>query len=132
MSSDGNRTDRSLLACIRVGLSENEEATLKRILAHGTVDGVIITNQQGQPQYTTLDNNLTYALSSKLLSFAAMADSIVRDIDPTDSLITVRLRTREKEMMIATAPEGINVIAIQRMSSPLAQGHPVNDYNDSY
>lgn len=64
-----------------------------------------------------MDNNVTFLISSKLLFLANKARQVVRDFDPTDNLITFRLRTRSKEMMTVTPGDGMQVIAIQKVQS---------------
>ena len=113
-------------------LLPNDEATLKRILAHPTLEGIIITNEQGQFQFTTLDNNQTFLITSKLLSFAALAQSIIRDLHPNDSLLTCRLRTREKEMMVVTPPDAMKIIAIQKLNPVPLTIHQDSEFNDSF
>jgi hypothetical protein len=118
----------------KTGLLPTEEATLKRLLAHPTVEGVILTNKEGQLQYTSLDHNVTFFITSKLLSFADMARATIRDIDPTDNLITFRLRTREKEMMVVAPDDGMQVIAIQKVntSTSLTIRKTDSEYNDNF
>jgi len=102
------------------------------LLAHSTVEGIILANDQGQPEYTSLDNNLTFLLTSKLFSFTDMARSTIRDIDPTDNLLTLRLRTREKEMMVVAPEGGMQIIAIQKINSPSAIIQQIEEeYNDN-
>ena len=100
-----------------IDLLPAEEATVKRLLANPTVEGIIITNEQGQLQYTSLDNNVTFPISSKLLFLSKKARETIRDLDPTDNLITFRLRTQSKEMMTVTPDDGIQIIAIQKIHS---------------
>ncbi|CAF0770160.1 unnamed protein product [Rotaria sordida] len=116
-------------------LSPIEEAILKRILTNQTVEGVIVTNEDRQLQYTSLDNNITFFISSKLLSFADIVRSTIRDIDPTDDLLTFRLQTRHKEMMVVTPNDGMQVIAIQKINlssstSPKQQND--KEHNDNF
>ncbi|CAF0813566.1 unnamed protein product [Rotaria sordida] len=116
-------------------LSPIEEAILKRILTNQTVEGVIVTNEDRQLQYTSLDNNITFFISSKLLSFADIVRSTIRDIDPTDDLLTFRLQTRHKEMMVVTPNDGMQVIAIQKInlsSSTSAKQQNDKEHNDSF
>jgi hypothetical protein len=98
-----------------IDLLPTDLATIKRLLKNPTVEGIILTDEQGQLQYTSLDNNVTFLISSKLLFCANKARETVRDFDPTDDLITLRLRTRSKEMMIVTPEDGMQVIAIQKI-----------------
>jgi dynein light chain roadblock-type len=110
-----------------------EEATLKRILSQPSVEGIILTNEEGQLQYTSLDNNVTFLITSKLLNFAESARSTIRDLDPNDDLLTCRLRTREKEMMVVTSQDGVQIIAIQKMNSSLSSIQQTeNEYTDNF
>ncbi|CAF5125150.1 unnamed protein product [Rotaria magnacalcarata] len=114
-----------------------EEVMLKRILANPTVEGVIVTNEQRQLQYTSLDNNITFFIASKLLPFGDIARSVIRDIDPDDNLLTFRLRTREKEMMVITPVDGMQVIGIQKITSSSSilakqKQKQKNDYIDNF
>ncbi len=84
-------------------------------MANPTVEGIILTDEQGRLQYTSLDNNVTFLISSKVLFCANKARETIRDLDPTDDLITLRLRTRSKEIMVATSDDGMQVIAIQKI-----------------
>jgi dynein light chain roadblock-type len=99
-----------------IDLLPNDEAIIKRLLANPSVEGIILTDEHGQLQYTSLDNNVTFVITSKLLFFADKARETVRDLDPTDDLITFRLRTRSKEMMAVTPKTGTQVIAIQKIN----------------
>lgn len=96
------------------------------------VEGIILTNEEGQLQYTSLDNNVTFIITPKLLAFAEMARSAVRDICPTDNLISLRLRTRQKEIMVVAPKDGIRVIAIQKINMPSQTIQPEKDYNDNF
>lgn len=108
-------------------LSLADETIIKRLLTNPSVDGIIMTNAHGQLQYTTLDNNVTFLISSKLLFLANKAREIVRDFDPADNLITFRLRTRTKEMMVVTPDEGMHVIAIQKLKPIAARSQTFDD-----
>jgi dynein light chain roadblock-type len=102
------------------------------LLAHSTVEGIILVNDEGQPEYTTLDNNLTFLVTSKLCSITDMARSTIRDIDPTDNLLTLRLRTREKEMMVVAPEDGMQIIAIQKINSSSTIIQQIEEeYNDN-
>ena len=96
------------------------------------VEGIILTNEEGQLQYTSLDNNVTFIITPKLLAFAEMARSAVRDICPTDNLISLRLRTRQKEIMVVAPKDGIRVIAIQKINLSSQTIQPEKDYNDNF
>ena len=103
-------------------MSSNDEQILKRILAHQTVEGLIIANEEDRYVYTTMDNNLTYLINSKLLAFTRYSEGIVRDLDPTDRLLTCRLRTKTKEMIVITPPDSLKLIALQSLKLPAKHG----------
>lgn len=61
-----------------------------------------------------------------------MARSAVRDISPTDNLISLRLRTRQKEVMVVAPKDGIRIIAIQKINSSSPSTQLDKEYNDNY
>ncbi|CAF0758606.1 unnamed protein product [Adineta steineri] len=115
------------------GLSSTEEATLRRLSTYRGVEGLILTNEEGQLHYTSLDNNVTFLITPKLLAFAEMARSAIRDVCPTDNLISLRLRTQSKEVMVVAPKEGIRIIAIQKINIP-SQTIPTDkkEYTDNF
>lgn len=116
---------------LHLDFPSTSEAVLKRILSNSTVEGIILTNNEGQPQYTSFDNNITFTIASKLFSFTKIARSTIRDIDPTDNLVTLRLRTRDKEMMVVAPEDGVYAIAIQKIESKLpVKQNSDNEYSD--
>jgi hypothetical protein len=71
-------------------------------------------------------------ITPKLLGFAEMARSAIRDISPTDNLISLRLRTRHKEVMVVAPKDGIQVIAIQKINLPSQSVKSEKEYNDKF
>ncbi|CAF1353607.1 unnamed protein product [Rotaria magnacalcarata] len=114
------------------GLLPTEEAILKRLSTYPSVEGIILTNEEGQLDFTSLDNNVTFMITPKLLAFAEMARSAIRDLCPTDNLISLRLRTRQKEIMVVAPKDGIRVIAIQKIATPSQTTQPEKEFNDSF
>ena len=100
-----------------LGFLPTEELILKRLSSYPGVEGVILTNEEGQLHYTSLDNNVTFMITPRLLAFAEMARSVIRDISPTDNLVSLRLRTRQKEVMVVAPKDGIRIIAIQKVNT---------------
>jgi dynein light chain roadblock-type len=115
-----------------IGLLPPDEATLKRLSTYPGVEGVILTNEEGQLHYTSLDNNVTFMITPKLLAFAEMARSAIRDLCPTDNLISLRLRTRQREVMVVAPKDGIRIIAIQKVNRPSPLAPPEKDYTDNF
>lgn len=77
------------------------EETLKRIQSHKGVEGVVIVNASGIPIRSTLDGAETQRLASLLAQLTAKTRGTVRDIDPSDDLTFLRVRTRKHEIMVA-------------------------------
>jgi dynein light chain roadblock-type len=117
---------------MKIGLLPTDEATLKRLSTYPGVEGIILTNEEGQLHYTSLDNNVTFILTPKLLAFAEMARSAIRDISPTDNLISLRLRTRHKEVMVVAPKDGIRIIAIQKINTSSQPVQPEKEYTDNF
>ncbi|XP_064399021.1 dynein light chain roadblock-type 2-like [Halichondria panicea] len=81
-------------------MSEVEE-TLKRLQSLKGVVGVIIVNQEGIPIRTTMDNATTVQYAGHIQQLNAKARTTVRDLDPTNDLTFLRVRTSKHEIMIA-------------------------------
>ncbi|KAM4733603.1 dynein light chain roadblock-type 2-like [Anableps anableps] len=77
------------------------EETLKRIESHKGVIGTIVTNAEGIPLRTTLDNSTTSQYARLLRNFTTMARSTVRDVDPQNDLTFLRIRSKKHEIMVA-------------------------------
>lgn len=61
-----------------------------------------------------------------------MARSAIRDICPTDNLISLRLRTRQKEVMVVAPKDGIRVIAIQKINLQSQSAQSEKEYNGNF
>ena len=81
-------------------MSEVEE-TLKRIQSHKGVTGVIVVNQEGIPIRSTLDNATTVQYAGLIHQLTAKSRTTVRDLDPTNDLSFLRIRTVKHEIMVA-------------------------------
>jgi len=77
------------------------EETIKRIGAHKNVSGTIIVNSDGIPIRTTFDNASTVQHAGLLTSLAAKARSTVMNLDPSNDLTFIRIRSKKHEIMIA-------------------------------
>jgi len=90
-------------------MSEVEDI-VKRLQAHKGVQGIIIVNQDGIPIRTTLDNSTTVQYAGLVHQLAVKARSTVRDIDPTNDLTFLRLRSKKHEIMIAPDKDYILIV----------------------
>lgn len=61
-----------------------------------------------------------------------MARSAIRDICPTDNLISLRIRTRQKEVMVVAPKDGMRVIAIQKINISAPTIQPEKEYTDNF
>ena len=50
---------------------------------------------------TTMDNSTTVMVAAAMNKLTAQASSVVREIDPSDNLTYLRIRSRKKEILMA-------------------------------
>ncbi|XP_059474673.1 dynein light chain roadblock-type 2-like isoform X3 [Neocloeon triangulifer] len=91
------------------------EETLKRIQSHKGVFGTIVVNSEGIPIKSTMDNTSTVQYAGLVSQLADKARSVVRDLDPTNDLTFLRVRTKKHEIMLAPDKDYI-LIVIQNPS----------------
>lgn len=79
------------------------ENTLERIKAHQGVEGVIIVNGDGVPIRPSkgFDADLTHKYASLISRLATSARSMVKELDETDQLTFFRVRTKNREILVA-------------------------------
>ncbi|XP_054632720.1 dynein light chain roadblock-type 2-like [Dunckerocampus dactyliophorus] len=93
-------------------MSEVEE-TLQRIEAQGSVLGTIIVNADGIPIRSTFDISKAGKYVDLFRQLTVLARSTVRDMDPENELVVLRISTKSQEIMVG--PEnGYLLILIQR------------------
>mmetsp|Transcript_26239 Transcript_26239/g.48829 ORF Transcript_26239/g.48829 Transcript_26239/m.48829 type:complete len:106 (-) Transcript_26239:228-545(-) len=95
-------------------MSEIEE-TLERIKAHSGVEGYVIMNNAGEVLRKLPGMSTEHAkdLGDEVFKLAKKARHVVRDLDPKNDLLYFRLRTREKEVLIAPGGDYL-VVVIQK------------------
>ncbi|GLV44656.1 roadblock [Carabus blaptoides fortunei] len=91
-------------------MSSEVEETMKRIQSHKGVVGTIVVNSEGIPIKTTLDNSTTVQYAGLISSLADKARSVVRDLDPTNELTFLRIRSKKHEIMVAPDKEFILIV----------------------
>ncbi|XP_053679603.1 dynein light chain roadblock-type 2 [Anopheles nili] len=82
-------------------MSQEVEETLKRIQSHKGVAGTIVVNNEGIPVKSTLDNTSTVQYAGLMSQLADKARSVVRDLDPSNDLSFLRVRSKKHEIMVA-------------------------------
>ncbi|RZC31930.1 dynein light chain roadblock-type 2, partial [Asbolus verrucosus] len=90
--------------------SNEVEETMKRIQSHKGVVGTIVVNSEGIPIKTTLDNTTTVQYAGLISSLADKARSVVRDLDPSNDLTFLRIRSKKHEIMVAPDKEFILIV----------------------
>jgi dynein light chain roadblock-type len=64
----------------------------------------------GIPIKTTLDNTTTVQYAGLISSLADKARSVVRDLDPSNDLTFLRIRSKKHEIMVAPDKEFILIV----------------------
>ncbi|EAT43191.1 AAEL005354-PA [Aedes aegypti] len=82
-------------------MSQEVEETLKRIQSHKGVVGTIVVNNEGIPVKSTLDNTTTVQYAGLMSQLSDKARSVVRDLDPSNDLTFLRVRSKKHEIMVA-------------------------------
>eukprot|EP00030_Apusomonadida_sp_AF-17_P005261 a522708_244.p2 GENE.a522708_244~~a522708_244.p2 ORF type:complete len:114 (+),score=43.45 a522708_244:39-344(+) len=90
--------------------------TIKRMESHKGVEGVIILTHDGIPIRSTLDNDKTLVYAALITQLTEKAASVVRDLDQTNELTFLRIRSKLKEVMVAPDDQYI-LIVIQSAGS---------------
>lgn len=101
---------------------------MKRIQSHKGVVGTIVVNSEGFlslfsritgvyycvfvgiPIKSTLDNTTTVQYAGLISSLADKARSVVRDLDPSNDLTFLRIRSKKHEIMVAPDKEFILIV----------------------
>lgn len=91
-------------------MANEAEETIRRLAAHKGVAGVIVVNGEGIPIKTTLDNHVSVQYAGLMSSLVDKARAVVRDLDPTNDLTFLRIRSKKSEVMIAPDKEFILIV----------------------
>ncbi|XP_054721099.1 dynein light chain roadblock-type 1-like [Uloborus diversus] len=81
------------------------DETIKRIQSHKGVIGIIILNSDGIPIKTTMDNNTTIEYAGLMTNFVEKARRTVKDLDSSNELTFLRVRSKKNEILIAPDKE---------------------------
>jgi len=82
-------------------MASEVEETLKRLVGHKGVIGTIVVNNEGVPIKSTLDNATTVQYSGLLNNLVDQAKTMFKELDPTNDLTFLRIRTKKHEIMVA-------------------------------
>uniref|UniRef100_F1LH79 Dynein light chain roadblock n=1 Tax=Ascaris suum TaxID=6253 RepID=F1LH79_ASCSU len=91
------------------------EETIKRIQAQKGVVGVIIMDSLGRAIRSTMDEEATSRHCSRLQQLCVKSVNVIRELDPSNDLTFLQLRTKKHEIMIA--PDNDYLLAVVRSVS---------------
>merc|ERR1712004_33565 len=77
------------------------EETIKRIQGHKGVVGMMIVNNDGIAVRSNMDATITNQYCAVISRLADQARSTIRDLDPTNDITFLRLRSKKNEVLIA-------------------------------
>lgn len=77
------------------------EETLKRLQSQKGVIGVIIMDSDGRPIRSTMEQNQTLQYANLLQQLTDKSKQVVRELDPSNDLQYLRLRSKKHELLIA-------------------------------
>ncbi|CAH8862755.1 unnamed protein product [Trichobilharzia szidati] len=81
-------------------MSEVEE-TFKRLIGHKGVIGAIIVSSDGIAVRSSMDNSTTNHYCGLIQQLISKSRSAVRDLDPSNDLTFLRIRSVRHEIMVA-------------------------------
>ena len=90
--------------------------TLQRLESDPSVIGVMVIGSDGYPIRSSLDSATTINYLENFGSLIELARYTVRNLDPTDELNFLRIRTKEYEVMIAPEKE-YSLLVLQKGNS---------------
>ena len=89
------------------------EETLNRLKTHKNVQGIVIVNSEGALIRTTYLNEKKdegEKIAKLIPALATKAKTTIRDIDPSNELTFMRLKTKGSEIMVAPDKEFMLIV----------------------
>lgn len=86
------------------------EDTLGRISKQAGVQAVIVYDKDDLPVHTTVDGSMTMSLGNYCRPLEQLSRNTIRDIDPTNDLVLIRMKTKRNEIIMA--PEGEYLLVV--------------------
>mmetsp|Transcript_2948 Transcript_2948/g.2848 ORF Transcript_2948/g.2848 Transcript_2948/m.2848 type:complete len:120 (-) Transcript_2948:12-371(-) len=94
---------------VPVAISEVEE-TISRIRSHKGVEGVMIMTQEGAIIQSTLSEEQSITHAALLSQLTEKASSLVNILDENDDLTFLRIRSKNREIMVAPDKQFLLVV----------------------
>ncbi|XP_046972968.1 dynein light chain roadblock-type 2-like [Vanessa cardui] len=91
-------------------MANEAEETVRKLSMHKGVVGVIVVNGEGIPIKTTLDNHVSVQYAGLMSALVDKAKAVVRDLDPSNDLTFLRIRSMKSEVMVAPDKDFILIV----------------------
>eukprot|EP00760_Papus_ankaliazontas_P000930 PhM_4_TR10317/c0_g1_i1/m.71315/K10419/DYNLRB, DNCL2; dynein light chain roadblock-type len=94
----------------------NIEELIKKINSHSGVKGFIIVNHEGIPirhSFDDADRLLSIQYAALLQQLTQRAKTSIRDLDPTNELYFLRLRSKKHEILVAPDKDYLLIVIQQ-------------------
>ena len=115
-SSSNENSSNTPYGSIQVVSSISEvEETLARIKSHKGVEGVLVLNRDGAIIQSTLSEEQSLEHAALLSQLSQKASIVVQTLDPEDELTFLRIRSQNREVMVAPDNEFLLVV-IQKVN----------------
>ncbi|VVC92988.1 dynein light chain roadblock-type 2-like [Leptidea sinapis] len=91
-------------------MANEADETVRKLSSHKGVVGVVVVNGEGIPIKSTLDNHVSVQYAGLMGSLIDKAKAVVRDLDPTNDLTFLRIRSKKSEVMVAPDKDFILIV----------------------
>ncbi|VDP77024.1 unnamed protein product [Echinostoma caproni] len=90
------------MASVNATTEDNVELVqqIERIQNHKNVQGLILVNAEGNPVRSNLDNSTSLQYTRHMEELKTITEHVVRDLDPRDELVVLRIRNKFNEIMV--------------------------------
>ncbi|EDV31155.1 uncharacterized protein Dana_GF19684 [Drosophila ananassae] len=95
---------------------DSVQETFNRLTELPGVMGAILVDGSGTVLRSNVNESASQVYANRLVQLVTMSRDLVRDVEPSDDLAYVRLRTRKQELMVATESQH-TIIVIQDVQS---------------
>ena len=92
---------------IKEDQDESTKRTIDRLVANPTVKELILFNTDGLILQTNLDSTRAQNYKTIFRLFSYEAQKVIKNLDPTDELTFIRMRTKDVEIILAPEENGI-------------------------
>lgn len=83
-------------------MASEADEVLKKIQGFKGVVGSLVVNNEGTSIKSTLDNTTTVQYAGLFNDLVDKAKSVVRELDPTNDLTFLRIKSKKNEILVAT------------------------------